>query len=270
MIRTLIAVTVLVALVGCGPQLHKSTYVYDSQHQFGTYDVYRAADAHGVQPAVVFFHGGGFMTGSKDDGRVFAESLCRSGLTLVSVDYSLTTTGPQWPAQIDDARAALRHVQEHAGALGIAPKVAVMGSSAGAMLALLTHLTDDPGGGQRPTCCVDISGETDLTLCRGCFSDWDRITTQLLGERRDDIAFLSSISAVNHARQDASVLIIHSTSDSNVYVVNSDEMSEALLRVGADVRYCRYTGFAHGDDVFTSCKPARDEIATFLHQRLTP
>lgn len=268
--RTFMVALVVVALTGCGPSWRKTTVVYDPSSPLGSYDVYKARSGAAPQPAVIFFHGGGFMTGSKDMGEQYAHDLCRSGFTVISADYRLTTTGPGWPAQIDDGRAVLRHVQANAAALGIRPRVAVMGASAGAMLALLLHLTPDPQGGERPVCCIDISGETDLTLEERCFSDWETITTRLLGESRRDRSRLRELSATTYARPDAHVLILHSTRDADVYVENADRMSAALTKFGADVQYCRYDGWAHGDAVFEECRPARNEIKSFLSARLGP
>jgi acetyl esterase len=80
---------------------------------------------------VVFFHGGGFVTGDLESHDAQARSLCRTtGRDVVSVAYRLAPDHP-FPAAYDDAVAAVEWAQTH-----LADRVAVAGPSAGANLAL--------------------------------------------------------------------------------------------------------------------------------------
>jgi acetyl esterase len=99
-------------------------------------------------PALVYFHGGGFVLGDLD----CYDSLCRtlaneSGCRVISIDYRLA---PEFafPAAVDDAIAALNWVEANATGLGIDPnRIAVGGDSAGGNLAaVLTHLSRGKAG----------------------------------------------------------------------------------------------------------------------------
>lgn len=80
---------------------------------------------------VVFFHGGGFVSGDLDSHDAQARSLCRTtGRSVLSVGYRLAPAHP-FPAAYDDAVAALAWAAER-----LADRVAVAGPSAGANLAL--------------------------------------------------------------------------------------------------------------------------------------
>ncbi|MDL2354063.1 MAG: alpha/beta hydrolase [Pseudomonadota bacterium] len=87
-------------------------------------------------PAIVFFHGGGWVSCGLDSH----DNLCRrlanlSGCAVVAVDYRLAPEAP-FPAPLDDACAALRWVHGHAALLDIDPdRLAVAGDSAGGNLA---------------------------------------------------------------------------------------------------------------------------------------
>jgi acetyl esterase len=85
---------------------------------------------------VLWFHGGGWCTGSLDTGDVVARELC-AGLpaVVVSVGYRLAPEDP-WPAATDDAMSALRWVIDSAAELGADSRsVVVGGDSAGGNIA---------------------------------------------------------------------------------------------------------------------------------------
>jgi acetyl esterase len=99
-------------------------------------------------PTLVYFHGGGFVVGDLDTH----DGLCRllvaeGGFRVVAVDYRL---GPEnkWPAPLEDAFAAIRHIFDNAAALGIdAGRIAVGGDSAGGHLAAaVTQRAREKGG----------------------------------------------------------------------------------------------------------------------------
>lgn len=97
---------------------------------------YRVRDSATLQPAVMFFHGGGFTLGSVESYecrcRFLADEL---DIPVFSVDYRLAPEHP-FPAWIDDALLAWRWLQDSALDLGIDPhRVGVMGDSAGGNIA---------------------------------------------------------------------------------------------------------------------------------------
>lgn len=103
--------------------------------------ILRATDAAAAAPTVVYFHGGGWATGSVDGYATIARNLARfSGGTVVAVDYRLAPEH-RFPGPLDDCVAAARWVQDHAGDLALdASRIVLAGDSAGAHLALLAAL----------------------------------------------------------------------------------------------------------------------------------
>jgi acetyl esterase len=98
--------------------------------------IYRPDDSAGPSPALVFFHGGGWVVGSIETHDGIARALAnRSGCVVVSVDYRVAPEH-RFPVAIDDAWSATRWVLANAAELGIHPgRVAVGGDSAGGTLA---------------------------------------------------------------------------------------------------------------------------------------
>ena len=96
---------------------------------------------------VVFFHGGGFVIGDIDSHAPLCADLSRMlDLPVVSVDYRLAPEHP-FPAGPNDAIVAARWLAANSGEIGrAAPRLVLVGDSAGANLALLAaiDLRDEP------------------------------------------------------------------------------------------------------------------------------
>jgi acetyl esterase len=89
-----------------------------------------------ILPALVYYHGGGWVIGDLDTHDVLCRELANGSRCVVfSVEYRLAPEA-QFPAAVDDCIAATRYVAAHAGALGVDPRrIAVGGDSAGGNLA---------------------------------------------------------------------------------------------------------------------------------------
>lgn len=98
--------------------------------------LYRPVETDELLPAIVYFHGGGFVIGDIDTHDPPLRYLSKqSGAIIVSVNYRL---GPEhkFPTAVEDAFVAYQYVVQNSKSLGILPKkIAVAGDSAGGNLA---------------------------------------------------------------------------------------------------------------------------------------
>ncbi|MGY4396151.1 acetyl esterase [Sphingomonas sp. UYAg733] len=98
-------------------------------------------------PAVMFYHGGGFVIGDLDSHASFCAEIARTlDLPVVAVDYRLAPEHA-WPAAPDDCEAAARWVAESPAELGRSvTSLIVCGDSAGGNLSIVTAvaLRDTP------------------------------------------------------------------------------------------------------------------------------
>jgi acetyl esterase/lipase len=112
-------------------------------------DLWLPPEGSGPVPVVLFLHGGGWRVGSRHTvGPMYAaldpapfERMAQAGIAVASADYRLSGEAV-WPAQLHDAKAAVRWLRARAADLGIDPgRIAAWGESAGGHLASLLGLT---------------------------------------------------------------------------------------------------------------------------------
>ena len=108
-------------------------------------DGWKAGDR---RPALMFFFGGGWTTGTPANSIGWAKSAAKLGMVGIAPDYRTKGRNDTSPlASVADSRAALHWVQAHAAELGVDPaRIAVGGNSAGGHVALWTAITAAPPG----------------------------------------------------------------------------------------------------------------------------
>ena len=98
-------------------------------------DLYLPVDVSGKTPVILAIHGGGLTTGSKEMFSPKAKELAEKGYAVAAMSYRLKPDH-YLPAQIYDAKAAVRWLRAHAAEYGIdGDKIGVIGGSAGATIA---------------------------------------------------------------------------------------------------------------------------------------
>ena len=125
----------------------------------------RALTGTGTLPIVLFFHGGGFVAGDLDSHDNIARYHAKhADAIVIAVDYRLAPEH-KFPAQVDDAYAALIWAATHArGIHGDATRIAVTGDSAGGNLAaVITQIARDQGG-PRIAFQALLYPQTDMSL----------------------------------------------------------------------------------------------------------
>ena len=123
--------------------------------------VFRPSAATGL-PLLLWFHGGGWVTGNLDThdqlGRLLSDAV---GAVVVSVDYRLAPEA-KFPAAADDCLAAYEWVLEHASEVGAdAGRVAIGGDSAGGNLAAVVTLDARERGLPQPKLQLLVYPVTD-------------------------------------------------------------------------------------------------------------
>ena len=107
----------------------------------------QGSDARTALPALVYYHGGGWVIGDLDTHDTLCRELCNgAGICVIAVDYRM---GPEhrFPAAVDDCIAATFWVMDNAAALKVDPaRLAVGGDSAGGNLAAVVAIAARDAG----------------------------------------------------------------------------------------------------------------------------
>ncbi len=105
-------------------------------------------NGEGPFPAVMYFHGGGWVLGDLNTHDALCRRLAnRSGCVVVAVDYRRAPEH-KFPAALDDCWAATQHVAQHGAHYRVDPsRLVVAGDSAGGNLAAAVAMRARDGGG---------------------------------------------------------------------------------------------------------------------------
>lgn len=104
----------------------------------GKMDLFRPEKATKNIPVIIYIHGGGWTTGSKETSARQCAIFAREGYLVINMEYRL---GPKYkhPAQIEDIANVLRWLNKHAKKFNAdTSKIFFAGSSAGAHLSCLS------------------------------------------------------------------------------------------------------------------------------------
>jgi len=200
-------------------------------------------DHGGPAPVIVHVHGGGWRRGSRREplpllGAGFYDALAAEGFAVAAIDYRLSGEA-RFPAPLEDVRAAVGWVRDHAAAYGLdAGRVFLWGDSSGGHLALLAALTGTKVAGVVAWFPVtDLAGLPADVAEAGGVPDAgpESREAQLLGAPASSVPELArQASPVTHAGPDAPpVLLMHGAADDMVPAVQSIRLAEALSAAGA-------------------------------------
>jgi len=122
-----------------GPKAPGGETISYGSNALQSLDVWRAKNASGPAPLVVFVHGGGWKRGSKDNatGQFKPVHYPGEGYAFASINYRLVPDATV-EQQAADVAGAVKGLVDRAGALGIdRRRIVLMGHSAGAHLVAL-------------------------------------------------------------------------------------------------------------------------------------
>ena len=244
-------------------------------------------------PLVVRIHGGGFSSGDKagEETGTAANAILAKGYALASVNYRLSGQAP-FPAGAQDVKAAVRWLRAHAAEYGLdTNRFACWGESAGGYMVAMLGVTGDqatvfdddslgnPGVSSAVAAVVDWYGPTDLATMdsqqtahppASCPSSWLQHTPAnspeglWLGGALNTAAVSTKLAQANLVAYVATAkalpffIIAHGDNDCQVPWAQSQELTDALAKVGNTANLTILAGAGHADARFESTQSTPD------------
>jgi acetyl esterase len=208
------------------------------------------------QPALIYFHGGGWVIGDLDSHDQVCRALANAtACIVVSVDYRLAPEH-KFPAAAEDAISATQWIAANAARLGIdAKRLAVGGDSAGGNLAAVVALDARDRGGPRIALQILVYPATDmrmnwpsaerhakqlpLTLAA---MDW--FIAHYLRSKADETDWRASPLRASNLKGLPPALIV--TAGFDPLCDQGEAYAKALRAAGVAVEYEPFTGQIHG------------------------
>ena len=218
------------------------------------------------RPAIVFFFGGGWSSGSPTQFEPQSRYLAARGMIAIVADYRVKSRQGAKPADcVADAKACVRWVRANAARLGIDPeRLAVGGGSAGGHLAAsvatlpgLDVAKDDKTISCLPNALVLFNPATVLAPFPG-------LDLKGFGAGLDKDKFgcePTAISPLHHVRQGLPpTIIFHGKADTTVPYPTVAKFAEVMQAAGNRCELVGYEGEKHG--FFNQSKYAETLAAT--------
>jgi len=204
----------------------------------GLLDVYMPRGAHDA-PIAVFFYGGGWEEGTKDDYRFAAMALARRGVVTMVPDYRLYPD-VRFPDFITDGARAVRWARRNAIEFGGDPGlIFLVGHSAGAYIAAMLTLDKSR---------LDAQSQSALAGTVGLAGPYDFLPLQSPNLKRIFAPAggdLASSQPISYARGDAApMLLLTGLADKTVRPENSRRLATKIRAHGgsADARFYKRVG----------------------------
>jgi len=243
-------------------------------------DVYRRRDVQTPQPTLVFYHGGGWIGGTKESSFMSVMPWLEMGWNVVNVEYRMARVSLA-PAAVEDAQCALKFVVNRAKDYNIdTSKIVVSGESAGGHLSLTTGMIPASAGFTNLCAGGGFTGSDTSVPKVAAIINWYGITdlndmltganarayaVQWLGSapNRDTVA--KSVSPLTYVRADLPpILSIQGDADPIVPYSQNVRLTDALKKAGAKTELFTIPGGGHGNFKADERSKAYAKIREFL------
>lgn len=222
-------------------------------------DIWRGSEASKSSslPVLIFWHGGGWVKGSRQDYAFAAKAFAKKGFLVVVPDYRKVPE-VHFPEFVEDGAQSVKWVQDNIDQFGGDPeRIALSGHSAGAHTAVLLGL--DPRW-------LEAAG-ADIAVIRAVIGMSGPYDFYPFDKKRSIDAMAQyekpeHTQPVNYARIDApAMLLLTSTKDSIVRPRNAIRLTERLEAEGAKVEMINYEGLSHEDVAMALSVPFRSKAS---------
>ena len=202
------------------------------------------------RPAVVFFFGGGWRSGTPGQFEMQCKYLASRGMVAMTADYRVSTrNGTKATACVEDGKSAVRWIRENARKLGVnSAKVAAGGGSAGghvaAAIATVPGFEKDDETSSAPDALLLFNPAVILAEVPGKYN----VPPEKMASRRERIgADPKKISPYHHVRKGLPpTIIFHGTNDDAVPFRTVQLYEKHAQSEGNSCKLVAFEGKPHG------------------------
>lgn len=240
-------------------------------------DVYLPRKAEGPAPTFIYYHGGGWVGGSKEANILRLLPYLEQGWAAVNVQYRLGQVSLA-PAAVEDSLCALRWVARNAEEYGFdTDRLVVSGNSAGGHLALTSGMlpSDTDLALQCPdtespsvAAIVNWYGITDVVdLLDG--ANEKAYAVRWMGSQPNRREIADRVSPMKYVRADLPPIItIHGNADPTVPYAHAVQLHEALEQVEIRNQLITVPDGRHGGFPAEEMLRIYDGVFKFLDENL--
>jgi len=193
---------------------------------------------HGTGPfaGIVFIHGGGWVSGNRNQMISLIKALAEDGYVCFTIEYDLGQA--TYPHSLEESMAAVKFFREHAAEYHLDPaRIAVAGSSAGGELAALVALAQGDAA-SRVQAAMILNGVLDLTQRDDKATAASPVTTYLGGECKTLKEACRAASPRYQVHAGAPPFYVgHGTADQMVSFAQATAFVDALKQAGVPVEF---------------------------------
>lgn len=265
--------------------LRPSTFEYaDSEGRSLQLDLYLPTDGGRERPLIIYFHAGAWRVGSRKDVERGVLAQVKRGYAVASVSYSLSDTAT-WPAQLHEAKAAVRWLRAHAVEHGLdSDRFVAWGLSAGGHMASMLGVSEgveelegELGWNEessRVQAVVSWCGPSDfLQMGQGKIIDHDspkspesRLIGAPIQDCQERVRLANPIAFVHPDVPPC--YLSHGDADLLVPYQQSEIFHDALRDAGVPVEMEVLKGYVHSDPRFNAGRRLKS-VQSFLERYLT-
>jgi acetyl esterase/lipase len=202
------------------------------------------------RPAIVFFFGGGWNSGTPTQFARQCEYLASRGMVAMTADYRVKSRHGVTPdACVMDAKSGIRWARANAATLGIDPnRIVAAGGSAGGHIAAATGTVEgyDEKGEDATVSSVPDALVLFNPVLNTTAAGWgdDQRGASLVARFA---GHAEALSPVHHVKKGAPpTLILHGTADTTVPIAQAESFADAMRAAGNRCEVVRYEGQGHG------------------------
>lgn len=207
--------------------------------------IFGKSDPKVPKPAIVFFFGGGWNSGSPDQFESQARHFEKRGMIAITADYRVKSrNGVQVVECVKDAKAAIAWVRENATDLGIDPdRIAASGGSAGGHLAASTGTISGFGSDERPNAMILFNPVSTLAPIANWRPPKDKgaLNLERLGVEAQEISPAHHIGP-----HTPPTLILHGKKDTTVPYASVVVFEAEMKKAERPCKLVGYDGMGHG------------------------